>query len=131
LLTVVIALISSEILVMSDNLLGPLYYTIDALACWCWLLVIVGYGSLTLNFSNKVLKYSSLAVMPVYVLHQTLIITIGYYVIKWNTGVAAKYFFIAPAVIVSSLIVYEVVKRINVTRFLFGIKTPKKIRLST
>jgi glucans biosynthesis protein C len=119
-------LIMSGTLDMKDSLLGPLFYTVNALACWCWLVTIIGYGSLALNFSNKLLKYASQAVMPVYVLHQTLIITIGFYVIQWNTGVAAKYFFIAPMVIVSSLIVYEIVRRTRVTRFLFGIKSPAK-----
>jgi glucan biosynthesis protein C len=58
-------------------------------------------------------------------LHQTLIIIIGYYVIQWNIPVAAKYIFVVVAVFLSALVIYEVVRRINVTRFLFGIKVRK------
>ncbi len=105
---------------------GAVWLAVNAIACWCWLLAIIGIGSLLLNFTNRVLKYASEAVLPVYILHQTLIITIGFYVIQWNTGVAPKYFFIAIATLISSLAIYEVVKTNNVTRFLFGLRLRKK-----
>ena len=66
------------------------------------------------------------AVVPVYILPQTIIVTLGFYVIKWNTGVALKYSFLAIATIVGSLAIYEVVCRTNATPFLFGMKLPKR-----
>jgi len=99
-----------------------------AIACWCWLMAIIGIGSRLLNFTNRVLAYASEAVLPVYIVHQTLIVTIGFYVIKWNTGVALKYFFIAIATLVSCLAIYEVIRRTSVTRFLFGLKQKRKLK---
>jgi glucans biosynthesis protein C len=78
-----------------------------------------------------VLKYTSDAVLPVYILHQTIIVTLGYWVIQWDAGVAAKYFLIVLATLAISLAVYEIVRRINVTRFLFGIKTKKPASMPT
>ena len=60
---------------------------------------------------------------PIYILHQTVIVIIGYYVVQWNTGILIKYVTILVGAIVVSTIVYELlVKRTNVTRFLFGMR---------
>jgi peptidoglycan/LPS O-acetylase OafA/YrhL len=92
------------------------------LGTWMALLFWAGLAMRLLNFSNGLLRYANDAVLPVYILHQTLIISIGYFVIQWNWPVAGKYPFIVVCVFASSLIIYEIVRRINVTRFLFGIK---------
>ncbi len=101
---------------------GAMILTFYAIACWCWLIAIIGIGSRLLNFTNQVLRYASDAVLPVYILHQTIIVVLGFYVIRWDTGVAPKYFFIVIATLVSSLAIYELVRMTSVTRFLFGIK---------
>jgi hypothetical protein len=51
-----------------------------------------------------------------------MIISIGYFVIQWNWPVAGKYPFIVASVFISSLLIYEIVRRNSITRFLFGIK---------
>ncbi len=73
---------------------GALILTFYAIACWCWLLTIIGFGSLILNFDNKVVKYANIAVLPVYILHQTIIVILGFYVIRWDISITLKYFFI-------------------------------------
>jgi glucan biosynthesis protein C len=95
------------------------------LGTWMALLVWTGFAMRLLNFSNSLLRYATDAVLPVYMLHQTLIIIIGYFVIQWNWPVAAKYPFVVVTVFISALAIYEIVRRINVTRFLFGIKAKK------
>ena len=116
-------------LIKVDILVWPAAYTIyvtaAAIACWYWLMALIGFGSLLFNASNAVLKYASGAVLPVYILHQTIIVTLGYFVIQLNTGVAPKYFLMVLATLAISLGIYEIVRRINVTRFLFGIKIKK------
>jgi glucans biosynthesis protein C len=99
--------------------------TIYAIDCWLWLLTFVGLAMRLLNFTNGLLRYANDAVLPFYILHQTMIVIIGYYVIRWNIPLAGKYFIVVAAVFASSLAIYEVVRRINVTRFLFGIKARK------
>lgn len=127
----VTAAILSPVILLDErdtlSLPEPLFLAFYATACWCWLIFIIGIGSRFLNFTNGVLRYASDAVLPVYILHQTIIVTLGFYVIKWSTGVAPKYFFIVIATLVSSLAIYEVVRRINVMRFLFGIKVRKRL----
>jgi glucans biosynthesis protein C len=93
-----------------------------SIGTWMALLVWLGLAMRFLNFSNALLRYANDAVLPVYILHQTLIVCIGYYVIQWNWPVAAKYPFIVASVFIGSLLIYEIVRRLGVTRFLFGIK---------
>jgi hypothetical protein len=114
----VYALIKAEI-VSAPQFIFDASYAIDS---WLWLMVFVGLGMRLLNFTNGLLRYANDAVLPVYILHQTLIVVIGYFVIQWNWPVAGKYSFIVFSVFVSSLLIYEIVRRNSVTRFLFGIK---------
>jgi glucan biosynthesis protein C len=107
---------------------GPVWLAVNAIACFSWLMAFIGIGSLVLNFTNRILAYANEAVLPVYILHQTIIIVIGYYVIQWNIGVVFKYFFIAFATLAGSLAIYEVIRRFNITRFLFGLKIKRKMR---
>jgi glucans biosynthesis protein C len=107
-----------------------LAHFVQALNTWCWLLAILGLGSRFLNRNNKFLSYANEAVLPFYLLHQTVIISIGYYVVQWNTGVGLKYLTISTASFIAIMLILELlVRRINVLRFLFGMKLKRKERI--
>ena len=75
------------------------------------------------KFSDRVVPYFSEAVLPFYVLHQTVIVVIGFYVLQWKMTTFSEYWTISLASLVSTLVLYDVgVKRLNVTRFLFGMR---------
>jgi glucans biosynthesis protein C len=104
-----------------------LAHFVQALNTWCWLLAILGLGYRYLNNNSKFLAYANEAVLPFYVLHQTVIITIGFYVVQWNSGVGLKYLTISTTSFVAIMLIYELlVRRINVFRFLFGMKAKGK-----
>jgi len=93
---------------------------------WFWLVAILGFGSKYLNFNNNVLKYAREAVLPFYILHQTVIVIIGFYIANWETGVMAKYLTLSTLSFTMIMAIYELlIKRINVLRFLFGMKVNK------
>ena len=95
---------------------------------WLLLVAILGFGSKYLSFNNRVLKYANEAVLPFYILHQTVIVTIGFYIASWNASVIVKYFILSTlsfAVIVS---IYDLlIKRNNWLRFLFGMRLKKRL----
>jgi glucan biosynthesis protein C len=75
-------------------------------------------------FWSRLAAYGREAQLPFYVLHQTPIIVIGYYVVDWNWPALAKFLIIFLGSLVSALLVYELlVRRIGVLRLLFGMKT--------
>jgi peptidoglycan/LPS O-acetylase OafA/YrhL len=101
-------------------------YTIG-FAPWFFVLAILGYGRQFLTSSNKFLKYTGEASYPYYILHQTIIVIIGFYVVQWQLGVAVKYLLILAAATAVTALLYELlVKRFNLFRFLFGMRLMKK-----
>lgn len=65
----------------------------------------------------------STASLPFYVLHQTVIIVIGYHVVRGETGVLTKFVVIAVSLFVATAAIYEVlVRRLVPLRFLFGMR---------
>ena len=103
-------------------------WTFLTLKSWCFLLAILGFGSRYLNFKKRFLGYANEAVLPFYILHQTIIIIIGFYVIQLSIEIAPKYFIVATSSFVAIMAIYELlVKRINILRFLFGMRWKKKV----
>jgi peptidoglycan/LPS O-acetylase OafA/YrhL len=104
-----------------------LFSFLRAFNSWAWLFAILGFGSRRLNFRNRILKYASEAVLPFYILHQSVIIVVGYFIIDWTSAVMLQYLFLASASFASIMVIYELlVRRINVMRFLFGLKPRKR-----
>jgi hypothetical protein len=96
---------------------------VRALRSFCWIIAILGFGALFLNFNNKFLRYTNEAVLPFYILHQTIILIIGFYVVQWDMGVAAKYGVITSASFIAIMAIYELlIRRVNVLRFMFGMR---------
>lgn len=93
------------------------------LLCWAGLVAICGFAARHLRFSNGFLKYANEAVLPFYILHQTVILTIGFYVIRLDTSLWVEYLIIALGAFAVTVAVYELlIKRFNALRFLFGMK---------
>ena len=97
--------------------------TLAVVASWCWLLAIFGFGSRYLSFSRPVLVYANEAVLPFYILHQTVIVIFGFWMAQWNIGILSKYLILSSFSFVTIMVLYEYpVKRVRLMRFLFGMK---------
>jgi len=90
---------------------------------WAWLMTFMGFAIHHLNFNNGFLTYANEAVLPFYILHQTVIVTVGYFIKDWRLAVFPKYLFLATVSFIIIMILYEfVVMRLSALRFLFGMK---------
>ncbi len=84
---------------------------------------LVGYGKKYLNRPSRILEYANPAVYPFYILHQTVIVILAFYVVQVNESILSKYLFIAGGTLLISLGLYHlVIMRISILRFLFGMK---------
>lgn len=91
--------------------------------CWSCLIAILGFGARHLRTSNRFLKYANETVLPFYVLHQTIILAIGFHVIRLDTPLWLEYLIIVVSSFAATMALYELfIRRINVLRFLFGLK---------
>ena len=88
-----------------------------------WLFTILGYSQYLLNRPSKILKYANESVYPLYILHQTVMIIFGYYIINLDWNVYLKFMTITVITFGGSLLIYEAfIKRFNIMRLLFGMK---------
>ena len=97
---------------------------LDFLSAWSWLLAILGFGMRYFNFDRPVLRYSNEGVLPFFILHQTVLLFVGYFVMTWEINAALKWItvFISSSIIIILLYVL-LVRKIELFRFLFGMKT--------
>lgn len=92
---------------------------------WGWIVFVLSIGAKYLNFTNKFLKYCNEAVLPFYLIHQTIILGVGWFVITWETTILQKFVVIFLTSFIIILALYDIlVRRINFMRFLFGM-SPK------
>ncbi|MBW4517648.1 MAG: acyltransferase family protein [Timaviella obliquedivisa GSE-PSE-MK23-08B] len=90
---------------------------------WCWVVALLSLGRSHLNFNHWLLQYASKASYPFYLVHQPIIVAIGFYIVKWQTGIPQKFIIISTTALVLSLGLYElIIRRFNVVRFCFGLK---------
>ena len=121
LLTVIAAyILLAEINLPSTN---PVYLFVRATNSWCWLLTFMGFAAHHLDFSNGFLKYANEAVLPFYILHQIVIVSVGYFIRNWQLEIFPKYLFLAATSFAIIMALYEFTVRLfNVLRYLFGMK---------
>jgi glucan biosynthesis protein C len=110
----------------SNFLVFALVMALAGLLIWSSLLAILGYGMRYLTANRRLLSYANEAVLPFYVLHQPVILLIGYFVIQLALPIAVKYLIIAPLAFGITLGLYECgVRRWNLVRRVFGLKARK------
>ena len=69
------------------------------------------------------MAYAAIAFLPFYILHQTVIIVIGFSVVQWHIAGLLKYLVICLSSLALSLLIYEIVIRwTRPTRWMFGMK---------
>jgi glucan biosynthesis protein C len=92
---------------------------------WASLLAFLGYGRRYLSFCNPVLRWARDASYPIYILHQTVIVAIGYWVIQQPWAAWTKFAVVVVATIAICVTLYEGIRRFNATRVLFGMKVDR------
>lgn len=96
---------------------------VRAFNSWTWLVAIVGFGARYLNFETRFLGRAREAVLPFYVLHQSVIVVVAFYLLGWSAGPGLKYPVLAGSSLVIILLLYELaVRRVGMLRFLFGMR---------
>jgi len=129
----IIALGVSALLYFGSNeaVFGTPRYTmllgLRGLAAWSCILAALGLGMRYLNFSTPFLSHANEAVLPFYILHQTVILCIGYFVVQWLIPDLLKWVIILVTSLAIIMAIYEwLIRPFNVMRFLFGLKPLRK-----
>jgi hypothetical protein len=97
----------------------------EVLRSWCFILAIFGFGMKHLKGTNRFLGYATEAVLPFYMLHQPVILLIGVWVVQLQIPIVVKYIIIVVLSFIAIIILYEGIRRVNILRFLFGMKVKR------
>lgn len=99
------------------------WYVVCSLVSWSVLLTILSYGYTYLNHKSFLLKRLNTAVYPFYMLHQTVIVSIGYFVIQLNLSILSKIALLFCGSLVMIIFIYIfMIYPFKWMRFFFGMK---------
>lgn len=75
---------------------------------------------------RRVYAYLAAAVLPLYVLHQPIVVAVAYGVVRLDAPIAVKYPLIVAVSLILTVAAYDLlVRRTQLTRFLFGMRPPR------
>jgi glucan biosynthesis protein C len=104
------------------------YGILNAIHIWTLILAILGFARKHLNYSNAFLTYASPAVYPFYILHQTLIVGFGFYVVQWPIPIWLKLLILIVTCVGGVIALYHfIIKNFLLTRILFGLKAHRSL----
>jgi glucans biosynthesis protein C len=89
---------------------------------WLWVIGITGLAIRYLGFGNRILDYLNQSTYPIYVLHMPVLTFVAIFIVRWDTGILAKFLAIIIFTMAATVMLYDLlVRRIGVLRFLFGL----------
>jgi peptidoglycan/LPS O-acetylase OafA/YrhL len=90
---------------------------------WSTVITVISCGQHYLNRPHPWLSKINEGLYPFYILHQTVIIFIGYYLCQLPWSIAAKFWSVSFLTLTSCIIFYRLfIRPFNIVRFLFGMK---------
>ena len=106
---------------------GEVQALVKVFNAWSWILTLIGYAAIYLNKPSKIVAYGNEAVYPFYILHQTIIIALGYYLKYVDIGFFPKFSIMVIGTFTITWVIYEFgIRRYSIIRPLFGMKPKNK-----
>ena len=98
---------------------------------WLSLLAVCAYAATYLNKNHASLRYWSKAVYPSYIVHQSIIIAMCFYLTPYKLGATLEVFIVVLATSLGCVATYAIAKRIGVIGELVGVFGTKVARYKT
>ncbi|WP_299133910.1 acyltransferase [uncultured Tenacibaculum sp.] len=101
-----------------------LWYLVCTMLSWTFVTTLLGYGQVLFNKKSILLYKCNEAIYPFYILHQTIIIIVGYYIIALDFSILSKIFLLILTSFPLTILIYRVfIYPFKITRFVFGMKS--------
>ncbi|MGO1071726.1 acyltransferase family protein [Lysobacter sp. CA199] len=110
---------------LPEDVSDPVQYTLWAtrsLYIWAALCAILGWSHHLLNRPLRWLPWATEAVYPWYVLHQSLIVSIAYWILPLKFGPLAEPVIVLFGTLAGCFVLHEIIRRVPPLRPLFGLK---------
>lgn len=119
----VLALGTVDLELPPRSFLQFLLWACVAAAGWCGTAFMLYIGIRFLDNDSKALRYGQATLLPFFVLHQTVMLAIAYFVVQWPAGLLLKLLIVLVGSFLATVGIIElVIKRAGALRILFGMK---------
>ncbi len=89
---------------------------------WLGILACIIVGKLYLNKETKITNYFQKASYPIYILHQTILIIIGYYSLTMIDNIFLQITIIISGTFIVTILAYEIISKIPILKKLMGVR---------
>jgi len=103
-----------------------LIWTVRSVYIWTALCAILGWSHHLLNRPLRWLPWATEAVYPWYVLHQSLIVLIAYWILPLKFGPVAEPAIVLGGTVAGCFVLHEIIRRVPLLRPCFGLKARKQ-----
>lgn len=101
-----------------------IYTLLSFFSAWSWLFAILGFSMRYLAFDRPFLRLANEGVLPFFILHQTVLLGFGYFIMTWEIHDALKWAIVFTSSFFIIITLYTLfVRKFELFRFLFGMKT--------
>jgi peptidoglycan/LPS O-acetylase OafA/YrhL len=101
----------------------PLWSAVSGAYAWAAICALCGFAAQHLNRPSALLTHLNEAILPIYVLHQPILLIAAYFVFPRQFPLAAEAALLVAVTAAGCLLIYETaIRPFGVSRFLFGLK---------
>ena len=102
--------------------LGLLYRIARSTEAWCAIVALIGLAEAHWNRDSKWRPMLAEAVFPFYIIHQTVIVVVGYWLLMTPTTTYERFLILVAATVAGNWAFYLLGRRIDLLRPLIGLK---------
>lgn len=107
----------------STDIVETIFDVVAIFGSWFWVITVIAFGQHYLNRPHPWLRHFNEGLYPFYILHQTVIIVIGFYISQLPWSIFWKFWTVSALTLLVCLGIYFVfIRPFNVMRFFFGMK---------
>jgi peptidoglycan/LPS O-acetylase OafA/YrhL len=93
-----------------------------AVAGWCCVVAFLGFTRVWNPQGGRMLDALAESALPVYLLHQPVIVLLGFGIVRLPLGIASKFLLLLVGASLVTLVLYRSLRRFDATRFLLGMR---------
>lgn len=121
-----LAAAAAVLLWIQSHINDPAWSLVSGLYAWAVICALCGFAKTILNHSSPLLSHLTEAVLPVYVLHQPILLVTAYWLFPLGLPLPIEVLLLAGTTGLGSFAIYEgLIRPFSFCRFLFGLK-PKQ-----
>lgn len=106
---------------------GIIFSIIEGFYGWLVVLTLSGFAFKYLNINSKTLSYFTDAILPIYVIHQPVLIASAFFILPLSLPLVVEVSTLIFITCIGSIVFFEIlVRRIKVSRILFGLKIARQ-----